>query len=142
MDFDTDFKTLLIPGMKGEKTETVTADNTASSWGSGGLDVYATPAMIALMEEACVAAADKALPVGFSTVGTELNIRHLSATPPGMTVRAVGELFEIDGRRLIFKVEAFDGAGRIGEGTHGRFIIENEKFLKKTEEKRRLVSTL
>ncbi|MDR1902841.1 MAG: thioesterase family protein [Treponema sp.] len=131
-----DFDTLIKPGMKGEKQETVTAENTAESWGSGGLAVYATPCMIALMEGAAAAAVELFFPPGFSTVGTELNVKHLSATPPGMIVRAAAELLEIDGRRLLFRVEAWDEAGKIGEGTHGRFIVENEKFLRKTREKR------
>jgi predicted thioesterase len=129
------FDALLKSGMKGEIHETVTAENTADSWGSGGLPVYATPSMIALMEGASVVAVDPSLPAGFSTVGTELNVKHLAATPPGGIVRAVGELLEVDGRRLLFRVEAWDGAGKIGEGTHGRFVVENEKFLKKVREK-------
>jgi predicted thioesterase len=131
-----DFTNLLTPGMKGELHETVTSDNTAESWGSGGLPVYATPSMIALMEGASVVAADSSLPAGFSTVGTEVNVKHLAATPPGLTVRAAGELLEINGRRLLFRVEAWDDAGKIGEGTHERFIVENEKFLKKTQGKK------
>jgi predicted thioesterase len=130
-----DFESLLNPGIRGEKQDTVTDKNTARSYGSGGLAVYATPAMVALMEGACVEAADKLLPPGFSTVGTELAIKHIAATPLGMAVRAEGELTHIDGRALSFRVEAFDGAGKIGEGVHGRFIVENEKFLKKAESK-------
>jgi predicted thioesterase len=125
----------LKPGLRGEKAETVTGENTAEAWGSGGLPVYATPAMIALMEGAAIAAVQDWLPRGFSTVGTELNVKHLSASPLGMEIRAAGELVEIDGRRLRFKVEAHDQAGKIGEGFHERFIIENERFLKKTREK-------
>jgi predicted thioesterase len=131
-----DFDTLLKLGMKGELRETVNAENTAESWGSGGLPVYATPSMIALMEGASLAAVDPALPSGFSTVGTEVNVKHLAATPPGMAVRASGELLAIDGRCLLFRVEAWDDAGKIGEGTHGRFIVENEKFLRKAREKK------
>jgi predicted thioesterase len=131
-----DFGNLLQSGLIGEKTETVTADNTAESWGSGGLPVYATPAMIALMEGAAVNAVDKLLPSGWSTVGTALEVKHLSATPPGMEVRAAAELLETEGRRLRFKVEAFDGVEKIGEGRHDRFIIENERFLKKISEKK------
>jgi predicted thioesterase len=125
----------LKPGLRAEKTETVTGENTAEAWGSGGLPVYATPAMIALMEGAAVAAVWDWLPQGFSTVGTELNVKHFSASPPGMEIRALGELVEIDGRRLRFKVEAYDRAGKIGEGFHERFVVENERFLKKTREK-------
>lgn len=132
-----DFNALLPPGLRAEKTETVTAALTASAWGSGGLQVFATPAMIALMELAARSAVDHLLPEGWSTVGTELNVKHLAATPLGMEVRAGAELLEIEGRRLLFKVEAFDGTDRIGEGTHSRFIVENERFLKKISEKSR-----
>jgi len=129
------FSEILKPGLTAEKHDTVTDDKTAAAFGSGGIAVYATPAMIALMEGAAFSAAD-ALPQGWSTVGTELNVRHLSATPLGMKVRARAELLGVDGRALSFKVEAFDEAGKIGEGTHGRFIIEVEKFLAKTESKK------
>jgi predicted thioesterase len=132
MDFDTLFK----PGLRGTKEESVTAENTACAWGSGGLEVYATPAMAALLEGACLNAVDPLLPPGYSTVGTELNVKHIAATPLGMRVRAEGELLEIDGRRLLFMVEVYDEAGKIGEGTHSRFIIENEKFLKKATDKK------
>jgi predicted thioesterase len=128
-----DFESLVKPGIRGTAEDTVTDANTARSYGSGGLPVYATPAMVALMEKACVAAVDTLLPPGFSTVGTELNVKHLAASARGMPVRAEGELLSIDGRALSFRVETFDKAGKIGEGTHGRFIIENEKFLKKAE---------
>lgn len=121
----------LKTGLRCEKTETVTHENTALAWGSGGLPVYATPAMAALMEMASAAAVAAELPKGFSTVGTELNIKHLAATPPGMEVRAVAELIKTEGRRLLFRVEAFDGAGKIGEGVHGRFIVEDERFMQK-----------
>jgi predicted thioesterase len=129
------FEDVLKPGLRGEKTETVTEDNTAESWGSGGLPVYATPAMIALMEGAAVDAVDKLLPQGWSTVGIDLDVKHLSATSAGMEVRAAAELLDIEGRRLRFRVEAFDKAGKIGEGYHNRYIIEKERFMKKTLEK-------
>jgi predicted thioesterase len=130
-----DFESLVKPGIRGKAEDTVTDANTAFSYGSGGLPVYATPAMVALMEKACVAAVDKLLPPGFSTVGTELNVKHLTASARGMPVWAEGELLALDGRALSFRVEAFDTAGKIGEGSHGRIIVENEKFLKKAEEK-------
>jgi predicted thioesterase len=88
------------------------------------------------MEGAAVNAVDKLLPQGWSTVGTGLEVKHLSATPEGLKIRAAAELLEIDGRRLRFRVEAFDDAGIIGEGRHDRFIIENERFLKKAAEKK------
>jgi len=130
-----DFATILKPGLVCEKTDTVTEKNTASSFGSGFLSVFSTPSMIALMEFTALSAADPLLPPGWSTVGTELNIKHLSATPLGMKVSARAELINIDGRALVFRVEAFDEAGKIGEGTHGRFIVENEKFLARTAKK-------
>ena len=127
-----DFTDFLKPGLVAEKEDTVSNENTAAAFGSGGLAVYATPAMIALMECAAFSAAETLLPQGWSTVGTELNVKHLSASPLGMKVYAKAELLNIDGRALSFKVEAFDEAGKIGEGTHGRFIIEVEKFMTKT----------
>jgi predicted thioesterase len=126
----------LKSGLRGEKTEAVTDKNTARAWGSGYLEVYATPAMIALMEMSCMAALEGQLPAGVSTVGTELNIRHVSATPAGMQVRAESELTEVDGRRLVFTVTAYDEAGTIGEGTHSRFIIDNARFAQKAAEKK------
>ena len=125
-----------MPGIAAEKTDTVTEKNTASALGSGGLGVYATPAMIALIEAAALAAVAPMLPPGWSTVGTELSVKHISATPLGMKVSARAELIGVDGRALSFKVEAFDEAGKIGEGVHERFIVENEKFLAKTAGKK------
>ena len=130
-----DFSQILKSGLKAEKADTVTEKNLASSLGSGGLEVFATPAMIALMESAALSAVDPLLPPGWSTVGTELSVKHFSATPLGMKVSARAELLNIDGRALSFKVEAFDDAGKIGEGLHSRFIVENEKFLAKVKSK-------
>ena len=131
-----DFANALKPGLQAKKTDTVTERNTANAWGSGLLAVYATPAMIALMEAAAHSAVAPLLPQGWSTVGTELNVKHSSATPMGMEVSARAELLSVDGRSLVFKVEAFDEAGKIGEGVHGRFIIENERFVAKTAGKK------
>ena len=114
--------------MYGEARTRVTGDNTALKFGSGKVDVFGTPAMIALIEEASINTVDKDLPEGFATVGIELNIKHIAATPEGMNITASAELIEIDGRRLTFKVEAFDEVEKIGEGTHQRFIIELDKF--------------
>ena len=132
-----DFSDTLKPGLEAQKNDTVTERNTAHAWGSGLLAVYATPAMIALMEAAAHSAVEQFLPQGWSTVGTELNIKHSSATPMGMEVFARAELLSVDGRALVFKVEAFDEAGKIGEGTHSRFIIENERFQAKTAGKKK-----
>jgi predicted thioesterase len=130
------FDTVLQPGLRGEKTATVTEQNTARSLGSGGLAVFATPSLVALLEGACVQAVDGLLPEGYSTVGTDVQVKHLAATPVGMSVRAEGELTEVDGRRLAFRVAAFDEAGKIGEGAHERFIVDKGKFLAKAEAKR------
>jgi predicted thioesterase len=132
------FSEILKPGLAAEKHATVTDANTAATFGSGGIAVFATPAMITLMEGAAFSAVEALLPQGWSTVGTELNVKHLSATPVGMKVYARAELLGVDGRALSFKVEAFDEAGKIGEGAHGRFIIEVEKFLAKAESKKQL----
>ena len=126
----------LHTGMKAEKSEKVTEDNTAIKYGSGGVAVYATPAMIGLMEGTCLAAVDPHLPAGQATVGTSLNVKHMAATPVGMSVKASAELVEVDGKRLVFRVEAFDDKDKIGEGTHERFIIDLEKFIKKAEAKK------
>lgn len=127
MDFN------LQPGLSGEKKEAATNENTALKYGSGGVAVYATPAMIGLMEGASIAAIDNFLPPGFSTVGTSLNVQHTASTPVGLNVVAKSELIEVDGRRLVFKVEAFDDKEQIGRGTHERFIIQLDKFMQKNE---------
>ena len=113
----------------------VTENDTAKVFGSGELSVLATPKMIALMEEASYKCVGADLDEGASTVGTYLDVKHLAATPVGMKVRVESTLCEVDGRRLVFQVKAFDEAGLIGEGKHERFIIFAEKFLAKTYSK-------
>lgn len=130
MDFD------LKTGLSGEATEIVSEENTARKYGSGSIDVFATPAMIALMESAALQAVAPHLPEGFSTVGIDISAKHLAATPLGLTVRAQAELMEIDGRRLVFRVEAFDNVEKIGEGEHQRFIIPIDKFMEKAGRKK------
>ena len=125
----------LITGIKYSKEMTVTKELCADAWGSGGLTVYATPAMIALMEQTAWASVEPYMEEGRSTVGTHLNVAHLSASPVGSRITAESELIKIDGRRLVFKVSASDDAGMIGEGTHERFIINTEKFMARTEAK-------
>ena len=116
-------------------TITVTPKDSAKAYGSGTLDVFATPAMIALMERTAMDSAAPYLAEDEATVGTEVNVQHLSATPIGCEVTCRSELVEIDGRKLTFKVTASDNKGVIGEGTHSRFIIKKEKFLAKANEK-------
>ena len=113
-------------GMKGSKTITVTEDMTAEKVGSGMLPVYATPCMIAEMENVASLSVQAELEEGSGTVGTKMNVDHVSATPVGMQVRIETELTEVDRRRLVFKVEAYDETGLIGHGLHERFIIQNE----------------
>jgi len=121
----------LQPGLTGEKQEQVTDSNTAIKYGSGDVPVYATPALVGLMEGASINAVDKYLPPGFCTVGISIRINHTAATPIGLTVTARAELVEVDGRRLIFKVEGFDEREKVGEGTHERFIVQMDKFMRK-----------
>jgi predicted thioesterase len=121
------------PGLTGEATTTVVHENTAAAVGAGGVEVFGTPMMIALMENAAWRAVASSLEEGDVTVGTVVNVRHLAATPLGQQVRATAELIEIDGRRLVFKVEAHDEKRKIGEGQHERFIVNLERFMKRID---------
>ncbi len=121
----------LKPGVTGEATTVVVRENTAARVGAGGVEVFATPMMIALMEQAAWQSVANDLEPGYVTVGTLVNVRHLAATPPGQRVRATAELIEIDGRRLVFKVEAYDEKQKIGEGQHERYIVNLDRFMKK-----------
>ena len=125
----------LKTGIKNTNEMTVTKELCADAWGSGGLAVFATPAMIALMENTAWASVEPCMEEGWSTVGTHLDISHLSASPIGSHITCESELVEIDGRRLVFKVTARDDAGPIGKGTHERFIINVWKFMVRTEAK-------
>jgi fluoroacetyl-CoA thioesterase len=118
----------LEPGLVGESSVTVTDNMTAAALGSGNVNAFSTPALIALLEGAAIDALKDRLPEGQTTVGTMLNVRHVAATPVGMAVTARATLKEIDGRRLVFDVEAWDPVERIGEGTHERFIVDRARF--------------
>lgn len=122
---------MLETGIKCVKEEVVTEELTAEQVGSGGLAVYATPAMIRLMEHAAWLSVEEHMDEGFTTVGTRMDVKHLKASPLGAHIRCESELTEIDGRRLVFKVAAFDDKGLIGEGIHERFIVNTEKFMGK-----------
>ncbi|MCR4589225.1 MAG: thioesterase family protein [Lachnospiraceae bacterium] len=126
---------MLETGIKGQSEEMVTEGLTAEKMGSGLLPVYATPALIALVEKTAWESIASELEEGQGTVGTKLDIAHISATPVGMKVTCNTELKEIDRRRLVFSAEVFDEAGKIAEGTHERFIIENTKFQEKAYSK-------
>jgi len=110
---------------------TVGINDTANSYGSGDLDVYATPAMSALMENAAKNCVQKELPDGFTTVGIEINIKHIRATPVGVNVRAEAILEKTDRKKLFFKIETYDDLGKIGEGIHIRYIVDPKEFLEK-----------
>ena len=119
-------------GMKGEVSTLVEREDTAAEVGSGSLLVYATPCMVALMEGAACEAIDECLGEDKTSVGMELNISHISATPVGLEVRAEAEVTAVEGKVITFAVTAFDEAGKIGEGTHKRCIVNSQKFLDKT----------
>ena len=126
---------MLQVGIKGSGTVTVTEALTARAMSSGELDVFATPAMVALIEQTAWRSVAPELEPGQGTVGTKLDIEHTAATPVGMAVRCETELAEIDRRRLVFRVRVSDEAGPVGEGTHERFIVDNERFLQKARAK-------
>jgi predicted thioesterase len=119
----------LVVGIKEKQEKTVTMNDTAKVFGSGAAEVFATPMMIGLMEAASMNTVKKYLPEGFSTVGISVNIKHISATAVGKRVWAEAELVEVDRKRLVFKVDAYDEDKKIGEGTHERFIIDESKFM-------------
>ncbi len=119
-------------GMKGEVSTLVEREDTAYEVGSGSLLVYATPCMVALMEGAACEALASALPEDKTSVGTELQICHISATPVGLEVRAEAEVTQVEGNTITFKVSAYDETGKIGEGTHKRAIVSSQRFLDKT----------
>lgn len=123
-------------GIAGKQTITVTEDKTAAAMGSGTLPVFATPAMIALMENTASSSVAGELEDGQGTVGTLIDVKHVAATPVGMEVTCETKLVEVDRKRLVFEVKAYDAAGVIGEGTHERFVIDNEKFMAKAESKK------
>ncbi len=122
-------------GTKGEVTMLVERADTALEVGSGSLLVYATPCMAALMEGAACEALEGLISEDCTTVGTELNIKHLSATPVGMEVRAEAEVTAVDGKIISFQLTAYDEAGKIGEGTHKRAIVTSQRFLDKVYSK-------
>lgn len=125
----------LKPGITGSAKDTVTEERTAASMGSGGLRVYATPRMTAMMEFTAWSSVEPYMEDGMGTVGTKLDISHVAASPVGAEIRYESELTEVDRRRLVFSVRAYDDAGLIGEGTHERFIIDNAKFMSRAESK-------
>lgn len=126
---------MLETGIKGQIEELVTEEVTAGHIGSGTVRVFATPMMIALMERTCRISVKPYLEEGQETVGTHVNVSHVSATPVGMKVRCETELIETDRRRLVFKVAVYDEKGLVGEGLHERFVIDVDKFRAKADSK-------
>ena len=118
-------------GVRGKEELIVQFEDTAARYGSGLVEVYATPALVALMEKTCLTSVLKYLPEGFGTVGVKVDISHSKATPIGMRVTCESTLIEVDRRRLVFEVEARDEQGEIGRGRHERFIIDTKKFMQK-----------
>jgi predicted thioesterase len=120
-------------GLEGEASLVVSEEQTAMRYGAGGVRVLATPVMIGLMEKAAFDAAEAQMTDGDTTVGSLVNVRHLAATPVGQRVVATAELIEIDGRRLVFRVQARDEHRLIGEGTHERGRVNLARFLARVE---------
>jgi len=116
------------PGLSAEKKTTVTAALSAVQMGSGRLEVYATPAMVALMEAAAVAAIEPSLAKGQASVGVALEVKHLAATPVGQQVRAQAVVTGVNGRQVLFALQAWDETEQIGEGTHTRYVIDIKRF--------------
>lgn len=122
-------------GLKSRAEVLVNGSNTANAVGSGLVPVFATPCMIALMENAAVRAIQPRLDEGESSVGTHMDISHDAPTPVGLKVWAEAEVTAVEGRKITFKVAAYDEKGPIGQGTHERFIIKPDKFLAKANAK-------
>ena len=126
----------LIIGLTAELKITVSEADTAARWGSGLVPVYSTPALVGLMEAAAVQALDGQLAAGQTTVGGHIDVHHLAATPLGMQVRARAELSAVEGRKLIFQVEAWDEVEKIGQAVHERFVVDTERFMARVGQKK------
>ncbi len=121
----------LKKGLSSQSSVTVSAGNTAAAMGSGDLDVFATPAMVALMENAAMKAVADALPEGSTTVGAEMNVTHIKPSGLGAEIVATAVLTEVEGRKLTFNVGARDAEGMIGEGIHIRYAVDRLRFMEK-----------
>lgn len=124
---------MLEKGLSATARTTVTEADTAAAMGSGDLPVFATPALVALMEHAAMTAVAAALPEGATTVGAEMNVAHLKPSGLGAEIAASAVVTAVEGRRIVFTVGARDAGGPIGEGTHVRFVVDRERFLAKVE---------
>ena len=127
---------MIETGIKGHKDQIVTPEMSAARVGSGLVDVFATPMLVALVEQTCYESVLPHLDEGQGTVGTLVNVSHTSATPIGMRVWCESELVEVDRRRLVFEVKAYDEYGPIGSGVHERFLIDTGRFMERLEAKK------
>ena len=127
---------MLEAGIRGEQSVAVTAENTAKTMGSGTLDVFATPALVALAEKTCWMSVAAALDEGCGTVGTRLELEHSAPTPVGMTVTCESELTAVEDRRLRFTARVYDDVTQIASATHERYIVDNDRFTRKANSKR------
>jgi len=125
----------IAPGLTGKATTIVADADTAIRHGSGLVPVYATPALVGLMERAAVAALKDHLPSGHTSVGGRIDVHHLAPTPVGMRVRVCAELLRVHGRRLVFDVQAWDEVERIGQATHERFLVDQVDFISRAQAK-------
>ena len=121
----------MLKGLRHSVQLVVEHKDTAAVYGSGALEVFATPAMIALMEKACLESVADKIGEGNTTVGIAVNIKHLKASPVGSTIRCEAEILEVDRRRLVFSVKCFEGEALVGEGIHERFVVDSQKFMSK-----------
>ena len=121
----------MLKGLRHIEQLVVEHKDTAAVYGSGALEVFATPAMIALMEKSCLESVANKIGDGNTTVGIAVNIKHLKASPVGSTIRCEAELVEVDRRRLVFSVKCFEGEALVGEGIHERFVVDSQKFMSK-----------
>lgn len=131
---------MLKMGLLGKEQTIVSHSNSAVSMGSGSLEVFSTPSMVALMECAAANSVKSHLEPGKTTVGVSIDAKHVSATPLGMMVSCESELIEVDGKRLVFKITAFDKCGIIGTATHERMIIDAKRFMEKAASKKEIKS--
>ena len=125
MDYD------MLKGLRHSECLVVEHKDTAAVYGSGSLEVFATPAMIALMEKTCLESVNDKIGEGNTTVGIAVNIKHLKASPVGSMIRCDATLVEVDRKRLVFEVKCFEGETLVGEGIHERFVVDSEKFMGK-----------
>ena len=120
---------IITPGVEGEKEITVTSDKTAIAYGSGTVEVFATPAMIALMEQTAMESVAHFLPETYTTVGTEVLVKHFKATLPGKIVTCNSRLIQAEGMKLVFEITVSEASGLIGKGTHTRYIVDKQAFI-------------